>query len=56
VWDENHRIDWQGTQGIIFGCTDIGLLIQPQHSAVPVFDTIYLHALAVDFALAGLSV
>jgi aspartate racemase len=45
----------RGAQGIILGCTEIGLLIQPQHSAVPVFDTTRLHALAAaDFALAGL--
>jgi aspartate racemase len=45
----------QGAQAIILGCTEIGLLIQPQHSPVPVFDTTRLHALAaVDFALAGI--
>jgi aspartate racemase len=45
----------RGAQGIILGCTEIGLLIQPRHSAVPVFDTTRLHALAaVDYALAGI--
>lgn len=41
-----------GSQGIILGCTEISLLIQPEHSPVPVFDTTRLHALAaVDWAL-----
>lgn len=41
-----------GVQGIILGCTEIGLLIQPEHSPVPVFDTTHLHAVAaVDAAL-----
>lgn len=41
-----------GAQGIILGCTEIGLLIKPEHSAIPVFDTTYLHALAaVEWAL-----
>jgi len=42
----------RGAQGVILGCTEIGLLIRPEDSPVPVFDTTYLHALAaVDFAL-----
>jgi aspartate racemase len=41
-----------GAEGIILGCTEITMLIQPEHSPVPVFDTTQLHALAaVDFAL-----
>lgn len=41
-----------GAQGVILGCTEIGLLIQAAHSPVPVFDTTELHALAaVDWAL-----
>lgn len=41
-----------GSQGIILGCTEIGLLIKPEHSSLPVFDTTYLHALAaVQWAL-----
>ena len=34
----------QGAQGIILGCTEIGLLIGPGDSAVPLFDTTLLHA------------
>jgi len=42
----------QGAEGIILGCTEIGLLVKPEDSTVPLFDTTLLHALgAVDFAL-----
>jgi len=42
-----------GVQGIILGCTEIGLLIGAQDSQVPLFDTTYLHAVAaVEYALA----
>jgi aspartate racemase len=42
----------EGAQGVILGCTEIGLLIKPEHSPVPVFDTTYLHAVAaVEWAL-----
>ena len=42
----------RGAQGIIFGCTEIGLLVDQGDSSVPVFDTTLLHAqAAVDFAL-----
>jgi aspartate racemase len=41
-----------GAQGIILGCTEIGLLVQAADCRVPVFDTTVLHAqAAVDFAL-----
>lgn len=44
----------RGAQGIILGCTEIELLIKPEHSPVPTFDTTYLHALAaVDWALSN---
>ncbi len=39
-------------QGVILGCTEIGLLIQQEHTPLPVFDTTRIHAEhAVDFAL-----
>jgi aspartate racemase len=42
----------RGAQAIILGCTEIGLLIKPEHSALPLFDTTELHAqAAVAFAL-----
>lgn len=41
-----------GAKGIIMGCTEIPLLIDQSDSAVPLFDTTALHAMAaVDFAL-----
>ncbi|ELY5827151.1 aspartate/glutamate racemase [Cronobacter turicensis] len=42
----------QGAQGVIFGCTEIGLLLGSQDCPVPVFDTAALHAAdAVNFML-----
>jgi len=41
-----------GAQGIILGCTEIALLVDPAASPIPLFDTTRLHALsAVDRAL-----
>lgn len=41
-----------GAQAVILGCTEIGLLIEPQHSPIPSFDTTRLHACAaVEWAL-----
>jgi aspartate racemase len=43
-----------GAQGVILGCTEVGLLLQQQDSPVRLFDTAALHAVAaVDFALGG---
>jgi aspartate racemase len=40
-----------GAEAIIFGCTEIGLLVSQSDSAVPVFDTTIIHAeAAVRFA------
>ncbi len=33
-----------GAQGIILGCTEIMLLVKPEDSSVPIFDTTTLHA------------
>jgi aspartate racemase len=44
----------QGAQGIILGCTEITLLIKPEHTARPLYDTTYLHAeAAVNWALSS---
>jgi aspartate racemase len=41
-----------GADGVILGCTEIGLLISEQHIALPTFDSTLLHAdAAVDYAL-----
>jgi len=43
----------QGTQGVILGCTEIGLLIQADDTDVPLFDTPAIHAeQAVEAAVA----
>ncbi len=44
----------EGAEGVILGCTEITLLIESRHSALPVFDTTRLHAeAAVDWALSA---
>jgi aspartate racemase len=41
-----------GADSVILGCTEIGLLIGPQHLDLPAFDSTLIHAdAAVDFAL-----
>jgi aspartate racemase len=42
----------RGADSVIFGCTEIGMLLSPDQVKVPCFDTTALHAkAAVDFAL-----
>jgi aspartate racemase len=42
-----------GIDGVIFGCTEIGMLLAPEDAILPVFDTALLHVRAgADFALA----
>ncbi|WP_088352055.1 aspartate/glutamate racemase family protein [Bacillus cereus] len=42
----------KGAQGIILGCTEIGLLIKQENVSVPIFDTTHIHAIeAVKAAL-----
>jgi aspartate racemase len=39
---------------VVLGCTEIGLLVKPEDSAIPVFDTARIHAeKAVELALAA---
>lgn len=46
-----HLVD-NGAEGIILGCTEIGLLVKPEDSEVPLFDTALIHAVeAVNKAL-----
>ena len=46
------RLAKRGAEGIVLGCTEIPLLIKQSDSAIPVFDTTELHAMAaVEFAL-----
>ena len=46
------RLVAEGAEGIILGCTEIGLLVKPEDSPVPLFDTTEIHArAAVAYAL-----
>jgi aspartate racemase len=45
------RLQGRGAQGIILGCTEIPLVVKPEDSGLPLFDTTALHAkAAVDLA------
>lgn len=47
------RLVDHGAEGIILGCTEIGLLVKPEDSKVPLFDTTRIHAIeSVNLALA----
>lgn len=47
----NHLID-RGAEGIILGCTEIGLLIKQEDVTIPIFDTTLIHSeKAVERAL-----
>jgi aspartate racemase len=47
------RLVARGAQGVVLGCTELPLLVKPEDSTVPLFDTTTLHALAaVELALA----
>ena len=42
----------RGAQGVILGCTEITMLVKPEHTTIRLYDTTLLHALAaVDWAL-----
>lgn len=48
------RLVENGAEAVILGCTEIMLLVRPEDSPVPIFDTTAIHAqAAIDFALAG---
>ena len=47
------RLVDEGAEGIVLGCTELPLLIQPSDIHAPIFDTTWLHAeAAVNLALA----
>lgn len=47
----------RGAGGVVLGCTEIPLLIRPEHTPVPVFDTAVLHAeRALAFAIGEWSI
>jgi aspartate racemase len=41
-----HNLTQRGAQGIILGCTEIGLLIEKSHTKSKLYDTTFVHALA----------
>ncbi|WP_413534264.1 aspartate/glutamate racemase family protein [Rahnella inusitata] len=46
------KLELQGVEGIILGCTEITLLVGAADASVPVFDTTAIHALAAaEFSL-----
>jgi len=50
------RLAERGAEGVVLGCTEIGLLVAPEDSALPLFDTTALHAeAAVNRALSQLT-
>ncbi len=52
-WGIMNELVGRGAQGIVLGCTEIPLLIQPEQGPLPLFDTTTIHAqAAVDRALA----
>lgn len=38
------KMEKEGAQGVILGCTEIGLLIQQNDTELPIFDTTLIHA------------
>ncbi|CAN5402759.1 aspartate/glutamate racemase [soil metagenome] len=47
------RLAARGAQAVILGCTEIGLLIRPEDSPLPVLDTTALHAAAAVDRMLG---
>jgi aspartate racemase len=47
-----NSLEKKGAQGVILGCTEIGLLIKQEDTKLPVFDTTLIHAAkAVELAI-----
>lgn len=47
----------KGVQGVVFGCTEIPMLIKPEDCLLPTFDTTLIHArYAVDFSLSATNI
>ena len=46
------RLTARGAEAIILGCTEIEMLVKPEHTKIPLYDTTKIHATyAVDWAL-----
>lgn len=49
------RLVERGAEAVILGCTEIMLLVRPEHSPVPLYDTTAIHAeAAVELALSNI--
>lgn len=49
------RLVARGAEAVILGCTEIMLLVRPEDSTVPLFDTTAIHAeAAVEWAISGM--
>jgi len=47
-----NKMTEKGAQGIVLGCTELSLILQPSHLNIPVFDTLLIHAASsVNLAL-----
>jgi len=47
-----HTLSEQGADSVILGCTELGLLVEPSDTSLPLFDSTLLHvAQASEFAL-----
>ena len=44
------RLAEQGAEAVVLACTEIGLLISPDDSALPIIDSAEAHALELDRA------
>ncbi len=47
-----NKLAVQGAQGIILGCTEIPLLVKPEHTLIPLLNTLEIHSrAAVEFSI-----
>jgi len=50
------KVKFEGVRGVIFGCTEIALLIAKEDTDLQIFDTAFIHCkTAVDFSLQDIS-
>ena len=50
--DVINRLKGEGAEGVILGCTEIGLLVKQEDTDIPLFDTTEIHArAAVEYSL-----
>ena len=45
-----HKGSAEGADAVILGCTEIGMLVEQDHTEMPVFDTTRIHAAALAHA------